>query len=127
MESARQDDNLHKKVLVGLLVGALLGLFGNWLGARDEGARSVVRFLADGVAHPVGQVFLRLLFLVVVLCFATSRLLLVKTLTVGMAVAVFLDATLVRALLVPATMHLLGRYNWWAPAWWTRRRRRTDR
>ncbi len=66
MESARQDDNLHKKVLVGLLVGALLGLFGNWLGARDEDARSVVRFLADGVAHPVGQVFLRLLFLVVV-------------------------------------------------------------
>jgi RND superfamily putative drug exporter len=62
------------------------------------------------------------LFLVVVLCFATSRLLLVKTLTVGMAVAVLLDATLVRALLVPATMHLLGRFNWWAPAWWTRRR-----
>jgi len=68
-----------------------------------------------------------LVFLVVVLCFATSRLLLVKTLTIGMAVAVFLDATLVRALLVPATMHLLGRYNWWAPAWWTTRRRRTDR
>jgi RND superfamily putative drug exporter len=65
-----------------------------------------------------------LLFLVVVLCFATSRLLLVKTLTVGMAVAVLLDATLVRALLVPATMHLLGRFNWWAPAWWTQRRRR---
>jgi RND superfamily putative drug exporter len=65
-----------------------------------------------------------LLFLVVVLCFATSRLLLVKTLTVGMAVAVLLDATLVRALLVPATMHLLGRFNWWAPTWWTRRRRR---
>jgi RND superfamily putative drug exporter len=69
-----------------------------------------------------------LLFLVVVLCFSTSRLLLVKTLTVGMAVAVLLDATLVRALLVPATMHLLGRFNWWAPAWWTRwrtnRRRR---
>jgi RND superfamily putative drug exporter len=62
------------------------------------------------------------LFLVVVLCFATSRLLLVKTLTVGMAVAVLLDATLVRALLVPATMHLLGRFNWWAPAWWRRRR-----
>ena len=55
------------------------------------------------------------LFIVVVLCFATSKLLLVKTLSVGMAAAVFLDATIVRALLVPATMHMLGSWNWWAP------------
>jgi uncharacterized membrane protein YdfJ with MMPL/SSD domain len=54
-------------------------------------------------------------FMVVVLCFSTSRLLLVKTLAIGMAVAVFLDATLVRSLLVPATMHLLGKWNWYNP------------
>jgi RND superfamily putative drug exporter len=35
----------------------------------------------------------------------------------GMAVAVFLDATVVRMVLVPATMSLLGRYNWWLPGW----------
>jgi len=35
---------------------------------------------------------------------------------IGLAVAVFLDATLVRMLLVPATMTLLGHWNWWAPA-----------
>jgi RND superfamily putative drug exporter len=35
---------------------------------------------------------------------------------VGLAIAVIIDATLVRALLVPATMRLLGRANWWAPA-----------
>jgi uncharacterized membrane protein YdfJ with MMPL/SSD domain len=34
---------------------------------------------------------------------------------VGMIVAIVVDATLVRALLVPATMRLLGRWNWWAP------------
>ena len=43
---------------------------------------------------------------------------------VGLTVAVLVDATLVRALLVPATMKLLGRWNWWAPApmarWWDR-------
>ena len=63
-----------------------------------------------------------LLLVTVVLCFATSRLVLIKTLAVGISFAVLLDATIVRSLLVPATMRLLGRYNWWAPAflrrWW---------
>jgi RND superfamily putative drug exporter len=35
----------------------------------------------------------------------------------GLATAIFLDATLVRLVLVPATMTLLGRGNWWLPAW----------
>jgi len=41
----------------------------------------------------------------------------VKLFGVGLAVAVLLDATLVRMLLVPATMALLGRRNWWIPKW----------
>ncbi len=40
-----------------------------------------------------------------------------KMFGIGLAVAVFLDATLVRMVLVPATMSLLGRANWWLPAW----------
>jgi RND superfamily putative drug exporter len=40
---------------------------------------------------------------------------LIKALGVGMAIAVALDATVVRALLVPATMRLLGHWNWWMP------------
>ena len=40
-----------------------------------------------------------------------------KMLGVGMAVAILLDATVVRMVLVPATMSLLGRWNWWLPAW----------
>jgi RND superfamily putative drug exporter len=41
----------------------------------------------------------------------------VKTTGVGMAAAVLIDATLVRMVLVPATMALLGRANWWLPRW----------
>ena len=44
----------------------------------------------------------------------------VKLLGLGMAVAVFLDATVVRMVLVPATMSLLGSWNWWLPGWMDR-------
>jgi uncharacterized membrane protein YdfJ with MMPL/SSD domain len=75
------------------------------------------RAVARGIAR-TGRLITSaaLLLVVVVLCFATSRLVLIKTLAVGIAVAVFLDATIVRSLLVPATMRLLGDWNWWAPA-----------
>lgn len=48
--------------------------------------------------------------------FASGQLLVIKEVGIGLAIAVFLDATLVRMLLVPATMTLLGDWNWWAPA-----------
>jgi RND superfamily putative drug exporter len=48
--------------------------------------------------------------------FAFADIVLIKALGVGMAIAVALDATVVRALLVPATMRLLGKWNWWMPA-----------
>ena len=51
------------------------------------------------------------------LSFVAADIVLIKALGLGTAIAVFLDATLVRALLVPATMRLLGDWNWWAPAW----------
>ncbi|MBW9211739.1 MMPL family transporter [Mumia sp. zg.B21] len=57
----------------------------------------------------------------VFLGFATEDTVLVKMLGLGMAVAVALDATLVRLVLVPATMTLLGRANWWLPPWIDRR------
>jgi len=56
-----------------------------------------------------------LLFCVAIGSFATSRLVFVQQLGLGTAVAVALDATIVRALLVPSLMALLGRWNWWAP------------
>lgn len=45
-----------------------------------------------------------------------DRSMILKSLGVGMAIAVLIDATIVRALLVPATMRLMGDFNWWAPA-----------
>jgi RND superfamily putative drug exporter len=56
-----------------------------------------------------------LLFCVAVGSFATSDIVLVKEVGLGIAVAVAIDATLVRALLVPSLMALLGDWNWWRP------------
>ncbi|OZV78226.1 hypothetical protein CA850_20680 [Micromonospora echinospora] len=56
-----------------------------------------------------------LLLVVVIVSFATSSVLVVKIIGVGLAIAVVVDATIVRALLMPATMRLLGRLNWWVP------------
>ena len=63
-----------------------------------------------------------LLLGVVIGAFATGDIVLMKMLGVGMVVALVVDATIVRAVMVPATMALLGRANWWAPGplrrWW---------
>jgi RND superfamily putative drug exporter len=56
------------------------------------------------------------LIVIVFLGFAAGELLTIKEVGLGMAIAVVLDATVVRMLLVPATMKLMGRWNWWAPA-----------
>jgi putative drug exporter of the RND superfamily len=56
-----------------------------------------------------------LIVVVVAGSFAFADIVLIKALGVGIALAVALDATVVRALLVPATMRLLGRWNWWLP------------
>jgi RND superfamily putative drug exporter len=52
---------------------------------------------------------------IVVAGFATGGVAFIKLIRVGMIVAILVDATLVRLLLVPATTRLLGRWNWWAP------------
>ena len=56
-----------------------------------------------------------LLFCVAIGAFATSEVVFIKQLGLGTALAVLIDAFLVRALLVPSLMALLGRWNWWAP------------
>jgi uncharacterized membrane protein YdfJ with MMPL/SSD domain len=54
-----------------------------------------------------------LLFCIAVGAFATSKIVIVKEVGIGIAVAVLIDASIVRALLVPSLMALLGRWNWW--------------
>jgi RND superfamily putative drug exporter len=57
-----------------------------------------------------------LLVVVVAGAFVAAEVVIIKALGFGIALAVFLDATIVRALLVPSTMRLLGDWNWWLPA-----------
>jgi len=83
--------------------------------ARDGGA-------ADGDAVAIGLqrtgrivTAAAVLFCVAIGAFATSEMVFIKELGLGTAFAVLLDATIVRALLVPSLMELLGRWNWWAP------------
>jgi len=72
--------------------------------------------VATGIQH-TGRIITAaaLLLIIVVAGFATGGIAFVKLIGIGMIVAIVVDATLVRALLVPATMRLLGRWNWWAP------------
>jgi len=56
-----------------------------------------------------------LLFAVAIGAFVTSEIIFIKQVGLGTALAVLIDATIIRALLVPALMELLGKWNWWAP------------
>jgi uncharacterized membrane protein YdfJ with MMPL/SSD domain len=56
-----------------------------------------------------------ILFAVAIGAFATSKLVFIKELGLGAALAVLIDASIIRALLVPSLMALLGAWNWWAP------------
>ena len=89
----------------------------DWLDTGDAKG-SVVRGLAR-----TGRIIsmAAAIMVAVFLGFATETGVVVKMLGVGMAVAVALDATVIRMVLVPATMTLLGRWNWWAPRFVSRR------
>jgi putative drug exporter of the RND superfamily len=58
-----------------------------------------------------------LIMVIVFSGFAAGQMLVIKQTGFALAVAVAIDATIVRVILVPATMTLLGHWNWWAPAW----------
>jgi len=72
--------------------------------------------VADGLQRTGGIITsAALLLIIVVAAFSASNIVFIKLLGVGMVIALLVDATVVRVLLVPATMRLLGRANWWAP------------
>ena len=74
--------------------------------------------MAHGIKTTAGVVTAAAMVMVFVfLTFATMSMVQLKEMGVGLAVAVLLDATIVRALLLPATMKLLGRRNWYLPRW----------
>lgn len=74
--------------------------------------------VAEGVERTAGIITSAAIMLVVVIgLFATSKISIIQQVGIGLAAAVLIDATIVRMVLVPATMQILGKYNWWAPAW----------
>jgi uncharacterized membrane protein YdfJ with MMPL/SSD domain len=83
--------------------------------ARDNGAPD-----SDAVAiglERTGRIVTAaaLLFSIAIGAFATSQIIFLKENGIGTALAVLIDASIIRALLVPSLMALLGRWNWWAP------------
>jgi putative drug exporter of the RND superfamily len=80
---------------------------GDAKGSVERGLASTGRVISSAAA----------IMVVVFLGFSTEADTVVKMLGFGMAVAIVLDATVVRMVLVPATMTLLGKWNWWLPAW----------
>jgi RND superfamily putative drug exporter len=83
------------------------------------------RAVADGLEHTAGLITSAAAIMVVVFsAFSFASVVVVQAVGFGMALAVALDATLVRTLLVPATMRLFGDLNWWAPQWLLRLRSR---
>lgn len=78
--------------------------------AVSEGLQQTGRLVTSAAA----------IMMLVFVAFSLASVVLVKAMGVGMALAVMLDATLVRVLIVPATMRLFGNLNWWAPRWLSR-------
>ena len=74
--------------------------------------------VAHGIKTTAGVVTSAAVVMIAVFAiFATLSLLIFKQLGVGLAVAVLIDATIIRAVLLPATMKLLGDWNWYLPSW----------
>ena len=88
-----------------------------WMRTGDNG-RSVLEGLAA-----TGRVITAAAAIMVAVfaAFVPSTDVVLKVIGIGMASAILIDATVVRLLLVPAVMHILGRANWWLPAWLDRR------
>jgi uncharacterized membrane protein YdfJ with MMPL/SSD domain len=107
-------------VLILIIAFALSTDYGVFLLSRIKEAREGGLDDAEAVAAGVGRTgriitSAALLFCVAIGAFATSQIVFIKELGVGAALAVIIDATIVRALLVPSLMKLLGRRNWWSP------------
>jgi uncharacterized membrane protein YdfJ with MMPL/SSD domain len=85
--------------------------------ARDNGA-SDSECVAIGLER-TGRIVTAaaLMFAVAIGAFAVSKILFIKANGLGTALAVLIDASIIRALLVPSLMEILGKWNWWAPSW----------
>ncbi|WP_217912691.1 MMPL family transporter [Miltoncostaea marina] len=112
--------DLTQPILLGAMAFGLSTDYAVFLLSRIKEAHDAGAGTSDAVAlglQRTGRIVTAaaLLFAIAIGAFATSRITLIKELGVGTALAVLIDATIIRALLVPSLMALLGRWNWWAP------------
>ena len=85
--------------------------------AHDDGLPTP-EAIRRGITHSAGVITSAAIVMVAVFAtFATLSQISLQQLGVGLAVAIFLDATIVRGLLLPAVMSLLGERNWYLPRW----------
>lgn len=107
-------------VLFGLSMDYEVFLLSRMKEAYDEG-KSNTESVIQGLQTTGGIITsAALLMIVVTSSFVIARIIFVKALGLGSAIAVLIDITLIRAVLVPATMNLLGEWNWWSPKWMRR-------
>jgi uncharacterized membrane protein YdfJ with MMPL/SSD domain len=107
-----------------LLFAVVFGLstdYGVFLLSRIKEARDAGNSNSEAVAvglERTGRIVTAaaLLFCIAIGAFVTSQIVFIKELGLGTAIAVLIDATIIRALLVPSLMQMLGKWNWWAPA-----------
>lgn len=102
-------------VAFGLSTDYGVFLLGRIKEARDRGAdtRAAVAYGLERTGRTVSAA--ALLFIVAIGAFGASRIVSIKEVGLGTGLAVLIDATIVRALLVPSLMVVLGRWNWWTP------------
>ncbi|MEU0544458.1 MMPL family transporter [Nocardia sp. NPDC005978] len=104
-------------IIFGLSTDYEIFLMSRMAEARAKGA-STTESIRHGTAHTGGIITAAALVLIMVTgAFGLSDLVLMKYVAYGMILALVLDATVIRMLLVPATMTLLGDRCWWAPGW----------
>jgi len=104
-------------ILFGLSMDYHLFILTRIKEARDRGLDSRAA-VARGISVTSGTITSAASIMVVVFAvFVTFKFVFIQQLGLGLAVAVFVDATLIRSVLLPATMTLLGDWNWWLPRW----------
>jgi RND superfamily putative drug exporter len=102
-------------ILFGLSMDYHLFILTRIKEARDRGLDSRAA-VARGISVTSGTITSAASIMVVVFAvFVTFKFVFIQQLGLGLAVAVFIDATLIRSVLLPATMTLLGDWNWWLP------------
>ena len=121
IETAKPTGTCQPVIMVAILFGLSMD-YGVFLLSRIRerylATGNNTRAVAEGIGLTGGIITGAALIMVAVFAaFGLSSITSIKSLGVTMALAVLIDATIVRGLLVPAFMRIMGRVNWWAPAW----------